>query len=88
MTAEDAELWNAIYDGKIYEADRKLGQFLTELERLGLTEQSIVVVSSGTGNEYFEHKRFDHGHSLYDEIIMVPLIIRVPGMKGHVRACL
>ena len=84
MTAEDAKFWNAIYDGKIHEADRKFGQFLAELEKLGLTERTIVVVSSGSGNEYLEHKRFDHGYSLYDEVIMVPLIIRVPGMGSRV----
>ncbi len=84
MTAEDARFWNAIYDGKIQEADRKFGQFLAALEKLGLTERTIVVVSSGSGNEYLEHKRFDHGYSLYDEVIMVPLILRVPGMGSGV----
>lgn len=84
MSDEDVEFWRAWYDTKIYQADRKLGQFLEELGKLGVLDKTIIVISSASGNEFYEHKRFGHGYSLYDELIDVPLIIRVPGKKGRV----
>jgi len=84
MTDEDVKFWRSVYDAKIHEADRKFGLFLEEFDKLGLTGKTVIIISSGSGNEYYEHKRFDHGFSLYEELIHVPLIIKVPGKRGHV----
>lgn len=83
LSQEDVRLWRAVYDAKIFEADRRFGDFIDELRRLGLMENSIVIVSSGSGNEYYEHSRIDHGFSLYNELIRVPLAIKVPGEGGR-----
>ncbi len=83
MTTEDVKSWESIYDAKIYEADRKFSRFIESLEKLGLTDKTIIFISSGSGNEYYEHKRFDHGFSLYEELIRVPLIIKIPGKRGR-----
>ncbi len=82
MNDEDINFWNAWYDTKIYKADQRLGNFFKEIEKLGLMENTVVVISSASGNEFYEHKRFDHGHSLYDELVHVPLVIRVPEKNG------
>ena len=82
LDAEDVAFWRAWYDAQLYEADEKLGAFFEKLKKLGLMQKSIVVFSSGSGNEFYEHGRFDHGFSLYEELIRVPLVIRVPGEKG------
>jgi len=84
MTDEDVRFWRSLYDAKIHEADRKFGLFLEEFDKLGLTDKTIIIISAGSGNEYYEHKRFDHGFSLYEELIHVPLIIRIPEKRGHV----
>jgi len=47
-----------------------------------LMESTVIVISSASGNEFYEHKRFDHGYSLYDEIIRVPLIIKAPVLSA------
>jgi arylsulfatase A-like enzyme len=39
-------------------------------------------LTSDHGTEFHEHKRFDHGFSLYDELIHVPLIIKLPKQKA------
>lgn len=83
MRSEDVKFWRDWYDGKIYNADRRLGKFLKELEKLEITDKTIIVISSASGNEFYEHKRFDHGYSLYDELIHVPLVIKIPGMQGR-----
>lgn len=84
MSDEDIRFWNAVYDTKIFEADQRFGAFIKELARLDLLEKSIIVVSSGSGNEHHEHGRIDHGFSLYEELLHVPLIIRIPKRHGRV----
>jgi arylsulfatase A-like enzyme len=39
----------------------------------------VVVVVSDHGEEFLEHGRLTHGRTLYDEVLRVPLIVRVPG---------
>ncbi len=79
---DDAEFWKGCYDAKIHEADRKFGDFLNQLKDMGVSDNTIIIFSSGSGNELYEHKLFDHGYSLYDELISVPLVINVPGVRG------
>ncbi|HBA73110.1 MAG: hypothetical protein A2X82_18055 [Geobacteraceae bacterium GWC2_55_20] len=75
---EDVRFWRAIYDEKIQRTDAKFKKFLDELEKMGLMDRTIFVLTSDHGTEFHEHKRFDHGFSLYDELIHVPLIIKLP----------
>lgn len=82
LTPDDIRFLESVYDAKIAAADARFGAFIKELEKLGLLENSIIIVSSGSGNEFYEHQRLDHGLSLYDELIKVPFIIRVPGTTG------
>jgi len=82
LSEADVEFWRAWYDGKIRDADERLGAFLDELEERGLMEKTIIVVVSDHGTEFYEHQRFDHGHTLYDELVHVPLIAVVPGENG------
>ena len=87
LDVSDAEKkeWVAWYDGKILEADKKIGAFFAELEKRGLRENTLIVVISDHGTEVFEHGRVDHGFSLYDELIHVPLVISRPGQHLGIR---
>ncbi len=76
---EDVQFWRAIYDEKINRADGHFKHFLNEFEKLGLTEKTLFVLTSDHGTEFYEHRRFDHGFTLYDELIHVPLFIKLPG---------
>jgi arylsulfatase A-like enzyme len=79
---EDVKFWRAIYDEKIQRTDERFKGFLGELEKMGLMDRTIFVLTSDHGTEFHEHKRFDHGFSLYDELIHVPLIIKLPRQKA------
>jgi arylsulfatase A-like enzyme len=81
---EDVRFWRAVYDEKVHRADELFRGFLRELSRLGLAEDTLLVVTSDHGTELYEHRRFDHGFTLYDELLRVPLIIKLPGQKGGV----
>lgn len=78
---EDVRFWRAIYDEKIQRSDALFNNFLEEYKKMGLLDKTIFVLTSDHGTEFFEHRRMDHGFSLYDELIHVPLVIKLPGQK-------
>jgi arylsulfatase A-like enzyme len=88
-TLPDEERKNAVglYDGEISYLDEKLiGPLVTKLKETSLYEKTMIIFTSDHGEEFFDHKAWDHGHSLYNESIRVPLIIKFPkdrfnGMK-------
>jgi len=83
LSEEDKEFWISLYDSKLYDADKRVGTFLSEIEKLGLLDNTIIILLSDHGEELFERNRIDHGFSLYDELIHVPLIIYVPHSKEN-----
>lgn len=82
VRAADVRFWRAIYDEKIQRADEKFRRFLDEFDRLRLTGKTLFVLTSDHGTEFYEHRRFDHGFTLYEEQLHVPLFIRLPGQAG------
>jgi arylsulfatase A-like enzyme len=90
--AEDRPEIEALYDAKVREQDDALGAVLTELNALGLSERTLVVIVADHGEELLDHGFVGHASTslaatLYDEILRIPLIIRVPGSgpRGIVR---
>jgi arylsulfatase A-like enzyme len=73
------ELVRAWYDSEVLEADAALGTVFTRLEELGLLEDGVLVVVSDHGEEFLDHGGMEHSHTLYDELIKVPLVVRAPG---------
>jgi arylsulfatase A-like enzyme len=69
----------ALYDGEIAFTDNAIGALLDGLERRGLRENTLIVLLSDHGEEFLDHGGLDHGHSLYNELIRVPLIFSLPG---------
>jgi choline-sulfatase len=80
FTARDKERIEALHDGEISYHDAYFGKFLTKLGELGLDENTIVVVTSDHGEEFQEHGSWGHGHSVYQELLGVPLMFRWPGV--------
>lgn len=82
LTPADVQFWTGLYDSKIHAADAEVGSMIAELKKRGLLEHTIVVVTADHGEEYYEHNGIDHGHTLYNELVHVPLIVVVPGKAG------
>ena len=79
MDPRDIEHLLALYDGEIRLVDDHLAKLAASLTRLGLDENTVVVVTSDHGDEFFEHGRKGHHRTLYDEILRVPFVLYVPG---------
>ena len=75
-----------LYDSEIAYNDRELGKVLDGLRSAGLFENTIVVVTADHGEEFGEHGKNRHGHTLYQSLVHVPLIVRLPrGERGGTR---
>ncbi|MDX9731609.1 MAG: sulfatase, partial [Bdellovibrionales bacterium] len=80
-TQAEIEAWRSWYDNRVFDADQEFGSLIGFLEKKGLIRNTIVVVFSDHGTEFFEHGGVDHGHSLFDELVHVPLMIYSPKLK-------
>jgi arylsulfatase A-like enzyme len=67
-----------LYRAEVRYTDRSVGALIESLERLGLYEDSLIVFTSDHGEEFWEHDGYEHGHSLYREVLAVPLIVKLP----------
>jgi arylsulfatase A-like enzyme len=67
------------YDGSIRGLDAEMGRLFEALRRLGLDRRTLVLFTSDHGEEFLEHGRTLHGHSVYGEQSLVPLILWQPG---------
>lgn len=68
----------ALYDAETRWVDDQVGRIVEELKRLGLYDEAVLIVSSDHGEEFWEHGRLDHGHTLYDELLGATLIVKLP----------
>ncbi|MCJ7679671.1 MAG: sulfatase-like hydrolase/transferase, partial [Candidatus Aminicenantes bacterium] len=83
LTEADIGHIRALYDNEVRYADFYIGKLLQKLEELGLADTTILVIWSDHGEELLERGRIQHGGSLYEEIIRVPLILHLPGYKAN-----
>ena len=69
----------ALYDAEVLFTDQYIGQLLDALDRNGLGERTLLVVTADHGEEFFEHGNKGHRFTLHDEVLKVPLLLRQPG---------
>jgi arylsulfatase A-like enzyme len=67
------------YDSEIGYVDHHLGLLLRALDKAGVTDSTLLVLTSDHGESLGEHDYVGHGRHLYDSILRVPLIVRYPG---------
>ncbi len=80
MDPRDLNQLLALYDGEIMWCDAHVKLLLERLEALGVAEDTVVLVTSDHGTEFFDHGQKGHRRTLYDEALRVPLIVRAPGL--------
>ncbi len=79
MDPRDLEHVVALYDGGIAWVDSQLGLLFDELEARGMLDETLVIVTSDHGEEFFEHGGKTHRSTLYRESLHVPWIVAWPG---------
>ena len=73
----------AQYKGEITYTDKAIGQLLEAVDRCGLRDNTLVLMTADHGESLGENNYyFDHGETLHDTSMRVPLIIRAPWLEG------
>jgi arylsulfatase A-like enzyme len=67
------------YDSEIRYVDHHIGELLKTIDDLQLRENTLVVLTSDHGESLGEHDYVGHGRHLFENIVRVPLIFRLPG---------
>ena len=66
------------YDSDIEYLDEHIGVLLDGLRRRGLYEDAVILFTSDHGEEFYDHKGWWHGQTLFDELIRVPALLKLP----------
>lgn len=69
----------ALHDGEITYHDHHFGLFLERLAELGVADDTLIVITSDHGEEFDDHGSWGHGHSIFQELLAVPLVFHMPG---------
>lgn len=67
------------YDGEIAFVDSAVGRLVSKIEALGMLERTLIVAIADHGESLGEHGEEDHGVFLYDSVLHIPWIMRLPG---------
>jgi choline-sulfatase len=80
FSAADQEYLKDLYDGEVSYHDHYLGLFVERLKQLGVYDDTVFVITADHGEEFNEHGSWGHGHSVYQELLWIPYIVRFPGV--------
>ena len=81
VSPDDRRKLASLYDGGIARADALLASLLTRLAAADLRNDTAIAILSDHGEEFWDHGSVLHSHTLYQELLHVPLILRVPGWE-------
>ena len=81
-TAADIQHVQELYDAEIALADAGFGSLLALLERKGYGNNTLVVFTSDHGEELYDHKGWNHGHTVHEELAHIPLVVTGPGVPS------
>jgi arylsulfatase A-like enzyme len=79
MSWDAMEILKALYMGEVSYVDYNVGLILDTLEKCGILDRTLVVVTSDHGEAFGENNDIEHSRTLYDTNIHIPLILRWPG---------
>jgi arylsulfatase A-like enzyme len=72
----------ALYDGEIRWVDRHVGELLDLLREAGTLDETLVILTSDHGESFGEHGHWEHSRVLYEDLLHVPFIMRLPAGRG------
>ncbi|MFT5830944.1 MAG: arylsulfatase A-like enzyme [Bacteroidia bacterium] len=73
-----SELVQDRYQQEVVRADQAIGELVAALKKRDLWDNSLVIFTSDHGEEINERSRVGHVHTLFDEVVHVPLIVKLP----------
>lgn len=77
---DEAKHWY-LYRGEVRYVDQQIGRLIEGFRERGVFDDMLLVVTADHGESFWEHGRRGHGQSLYQTLLHVPLMIKLPGME-------
>jgi arylsulfatase A-like enzyme len=84
LTPGQARYLSDRYDEDVRRVDDALRKLFAGLDRLGLWEQTVVIVTSDHGEEFLERGQIGHERTLSREVLSIPLLVAAPGVGPRV----
>jgi arylsulfatase A-like enzyme len=72
------------YDTAIANVDDAVGELIQRLKRLGVYNRTIIVITSDHGEYFGEHHLVEHSKDIYQEGVMVPLVVKAPAQSDGI----
>ncbi|MCL4694340.1 MAG: sulfatase, partial [Candidatus Hydrogenedentes bacterium] len=87
LSEQDAERRKLqdLYDGEIAFTDAQLGRLVGALKERGIYDNTVIAVLSDHGEEFWEHGGWGHGHSLFDEVVRIPCVVKPTARAAGVK---
>jgi arylsulfatase A-like enzyme len=79
LSPEGLQFLEARYRGEVHQNDRAFGALIDTLRSQGLLESTLVVFLADHGEELLDHGGTEHAKTLYQELVHIPLAVRLPG---------
>lgn len=79
LSADELSLLRGLYHAEVSFADARLGRLLQALAQAGELDRTLVVVVGDHGENIGDHGLMEHQFCLYDSLLRVPLVMRLPG---------
>lgn len=81
LTSRERARVRELYRAEVAYTDHCFDQLLAVLTELGVARDTVLILTSDHGEEFWEHGRRGHGQSLSEEVLRVPLVIRYPASR-------
>lgn len=82
ISAEEVAHAERLYDGNLAYVDAELGFLRRTLEQQRLWDRTVLIVTADHGEAFWEHEHIGHSVQLYEPILRIPLIMRLPSGSG------
>lgn len=79
LEPEAVATMRALYDEQLRFVDDRVGEVLDRLRAEGRYEGSLIVLTSDHGDAFLEHGSLGHSTAPYEELVRVPLLVKLPG---------
>lgn len=80
LSPEELAHIKSLYDCQIMRGDSSIGLIADSLRAWGRLDEAMIIVFADHGEEFLEHGSIDHGQTVYEETIRVPLVIYCPSL--------
>jgi choline-sulfatase len=81
VSAAEIETLRALYDEQIGFVDAAVGEVLDRLRRSGAYDDTLIVLTADHGDAFLEHGALAHSTTPYEELVRVPLVLKLPANR-------